>query len=436
MANVDYIYLYDEYEEYFNSNGIAVIQDFFDAEMDDKKNDICSFQFNFPRDSTFYDQIREGRFVRWNDTVFIIRIIEEYTQGKQHYVSVQAEHIMFELLDAFEPNFASVQNGKPADVLAGILNGTRFQAKSQLSDVFKVNIPQTKGAKLSIIDELVKDIYAIRVCTGLPDSSGMFTITLLPAEGESVAELIHNRKNTNQVTRIIDGKSVITRLYPYGSDGLTLEEHPDTNGNLYIDADTIGDYKLPREASVSFDNIADVQSLYQAAKDYLERNKDPKISYEVDVDFLEKDIGTGDRVLVIDEELDVRFQMLVTETTIVPYGNGVQRTVTLEEMIPSADRLIADIMLKQETDTGIRRGNVWTEFVTVPFSNEETTIDFSVPFKTKPVINCTVIGSESIQPTVEYIQSTLQDIPVYTGCKIHAPSGSGQQFCMLAFGRV
>ncbi|AKG03484.1 hypothetical protein AAV35_000925 [Salimicrobium jeotgali] len=139
---------------------------------------------------------------------------------------------------------------------------------------------------------------------------------------------------------------------------------------------------------------------------------------------------------MIDEELDVRFQMVVTETTIVPYGNGVQRTVTLEEMIPSADRLIADIMLKQETDTGIRRGNVWTEFVTVPFSNEETTIDFSVPFKTKPVINCTVIGSESIQPTVEYIQSTLQDIPVYTGCTINAPLGTGQQFCMLAFGRV
>lgn len=436
------IYLYDEFEESFRGNGIAAISEVFDPLIIHEKNSVYTFEFKFKKDHPFYSHVKEGRFVKVDDTVFIIRLIDEYAEGRQHIVHVQCEHIMFELLDEFVPLF-SHQNSSPQYILDSILDGTRFTGESKVNVPGGVNIQLSKSSKLNCLDKLCENANAIRICSGMPDENGFFKIILLSADGEPKGILVHNRKNKKSIRRIIDGNNVVTRIYPYGADDLTIQEAVKSDGKIYIDSERINEYCRPKERAVKFDNINDPDTLYEVALDYLKKNEVPRKSYEVDLDYLKQEIGqekieVGDKILVIDEELDggVTLDVVVSRIEIDPSPYNRQVKVVLEEAIPSFDKLMADLMLLQETETGVRRGNVWVEFVTVPFSNETITIEFSVPFKTKPVVNVHVIGEQALQPIVKYIQQTVNQKPIWTGCTISIPEGNGEEICMMAIGRV
>ncbi|MGL5915562.1 MAG: phage tail spike protein, partial [Culicoidibacterales bacterium] len=331
--------------------------------------------------------------------------MEEFSAGSFVEVFVRCEHILFELLDEFMP-FMSRQKQTADTIVKYITNGTRFQSYSNIDGRFNLQVP--RGSKLKCIDELCENVDGIRMCSDLPNEQGMFTIEVSPKRRRDLGIIVHNRKNRKKIKRIVNGNDVITRLFPYGQDGLTIEEANNSGRKEYIDSENINDYLRPKEACVVFESIVEPNNLYELAVEYLNSKKKPSISYEIEIealrDYIEKPdlLEVGDILTVVDEMIGdgIRTQAMITEITYYPDDKDKNMTVSLEEVILGADKLIADLLDSQETDTGIRKGNVWTEFVTVPFSNQVTTIEFGVAYQTKPVINAQVIGDEIVNTSV------------------------------------
>lgn len=349
--------VYENDEIYFNSFGLSVINDAYGIVIKQVMNGEYSLSFTIPKNSKSYSQVQVGRFIKAYDTVFIIRSLEEMSQPPLLEVDIYCEHILFELLDEFKP-LLTHQNSTAQYMLNSILNGTRFKGTTGISGAY--NLQVSKGSKLKCIDELCENVDGIRIPANMPDAEGFFGINILGSSGMEKGFLVHNRKNLSSIKRIVDGKNIITRLFVYGEEGLGIEEATGSNGLPYIDSTNSRDYPKPKEGAVSFDNINEANSLYEAGLKYLQTASKPAISYEIEMEALKTLLNTnpdkiniGDVIRVIDEELDVTVKAKVTELTWTPERGNMQ--VSLEAVMPTIDKVIADILGSQETETGIRR---------------------------------------------------------------------------------
>lgn len=433
----DRMIIYENDETMFQTFGLSVINDAYNIAIRQVMNGEYSLSFSIPKKSISYKFIKIGRFIKAYNTIFIIRSYEEFSKPPILQVDIYCEHIMFELIDEFLP-FLNHQNSTAHYILGSIINGTRFKGVTAIEGAF--NLQVSKGSKLKILDELCENVKGIRIPSNMPDSSGFFEIALIPNTGVDKGILVHNRKNLSSIRRIVNGKGVVTRLYVYGEEGMGIEEAQKSGGKAFIDAENIRDYPKPKEGPITFENINEPNSLYEAGLKYLNTVNKPLINYEVEMEVLKKssgfqDISIGDVITVIDEELGVTVKVKVADSLIKPAEGKHQ--VILEEVIPSADQVIANILASQETETGIRKGNVWTEWLTVPFSNEMITINFSQEYKTKPVVNIQVYGSEEGSPIkIELITQITDGITVYTGVTITCLTGTGTDIAMQAIGRI
>lgn len=89
-------------------------------------------------------------------------------------------------------------------------------------------------------------------------------------------------------------------------------------------------------------------------------------------------------------------------------------------------------------DSSLTRGNVRVDFVSVPFSEETTSIDFNIPFSTRPAVTCQVIGGSSVPLRVDYITEEREGLVYWTGIEV-IPQGNqllAQFISMIAIGRV
>jgi phage minor structural protein len=438
LAQTDHRFIiYENDALMFDTFGLSVINDAYQIELKQVLNGEHSLSFSIPRDSISYKFITIGRFIKAYETIYIIRSIEEYSQPPAVQVKIYCEHIMFELLDEFIP-FLTHQNSTAQYILSRILNGTRFKGTTNITGAY--NLQVTRGSKLKNINELCENVDGIRIPSNMPDENGYFHINIIPSEGIDNGILVHNRKNMSSIKRIINGMGVVTRLYVYGEEGLGIENATKSGKKAFIDADNIQDFPRPKEGAVSFDTINEPNSLYEAGLKYLKTVNKPIVSYEVEMQDLvdisgKSSISIGDIITVIDEELDVRVKVKVTE--LAPKPEEGRNKVSLEQVIPSADQLIASILNDQETETGIRKGNVWTEWLTVPFTNEVITINFSQEYRTQPVVNAQVYGTkQEVYMEINPISQITEGITVFTGVSIHCPSGTGNDIAVQAIGRI
>lgn len=444
MANLDHkLVIYENNETKFTSFGLSVITDSYDIEIKQIINDEYSLRFTMPIKSKSYKYLKVGRFIKAYGTIFIVRSYEEFSQPPSLMVSVECEHIMFELIDEFVPKTTQV-NVSAQYLLNDTLNGTRFIGVTSITGTYSLQLE--KSTRLKNLDQLCDNTNGIRVCSDVPDANGFFTITLLPNEGVTKGYLVHNRKNLSSMKRTVNGKSVITRLYVYGADGITIETAVGGNGTEYMDSANISDYPSPKEGAVSFDSITDVNSLYEAGISYLEHASIPIISYEVDMEDLNKLVTTGpqvsdselrmgDLISVIDEDLGITTKAKITALTWDPENGNMH--VSLDATTETADEVIANIINSQETDTGVKTGNVWTEWLTIPFNNVENTILFGQKYKTKPTIMAHVYGStEAVPIKVIPIAQIENGLDVFTGVTLTCATGTGTDIAIQAIGRV
>ncbi|MED4726981.1 phage tail protein [Aneurinibacillus migulanus] len=298
--------IYDKFEERYEGYGLAVLEHAKDVRVYEKLNGEHTLEFVLPRNDPKWEYIEAENFIKVDGHIYIIRATEEQRDSSGKLLSnIQCEHIFTELLDEYI-QYEELINVTAPFALDRFLNGTRFSPDAtRLTGNRDLEVED--GTPVTAINLMLKEWKAEMMCAGLPGQDGKFKVTLLPERGADRGEQIRYRKNLKSIKKTTDSRSLATRLYVYGKDGLGIEgASKNPSGLSYIDSPYINKYRHPKKGAITFNDIEDPDELYEAGLKHLATVDTPRLTYEVDMLELENETKElGDTVRVIDEELGI-----------------------------------------------------------------------------------------------------------------------------------
>lgn len=304
MINKDiYPRVYDKFETDFNNLGLAVLDKVYDLRVYEKLNGEYILSFFMLQNDPKMQYVREENYIKIKGQLFIIRRITE-TRGEDNKLLafIECEHIFFELLDKFienwETNYDTAQF-----ILERLLFQTRFTGTA-ISVSGSKSFQITQRTAVSGINSILERWE----CELKRDN---FKIELKPQIGVVRPAEVRYTKNLRSISRIVDSKNVVTRLYVYGQDGLTIPP---------LESQYINSYPVAKEGSVTFGHVTTTATLKEQGLAYLELVEMPKVSYEVGIvelkqftGFENEEFEIGDTITVIDEDLGINITARIVE---------------------------------------------------------------------------------------------------------------------------
>lgn len=273
-------------------------------------NGEYTLEFQLPITDSKWQYVVEENLVKVDGQLFVIKNISD-EHGEEALCTVTCEHVFFLLLDEHIEAFDF--EGTAVNALSAILTGTEHSVG--VVDVTGSNsTPFETGNPVKAVNKLIS-------VWGGEIKADNFTVDLLTHRGSTTPNIqFRYRKNMKNVVRNIDTTGLVTRLYVYGNNGLTIEDAAQSGGLKYIDSQYINNYRRPKTGSMTFD-IDDVDELYAAGVKYLTTVEVPFVSYEVDVIELKGLAGygeneaffTGDEAMVFDEVLGITVQARILD---------------------------------------------------------------------------------------------------------------------------
>jgi phage minor structural protein len=297
----------------------------------------------------------EENIIKVDGRLFVIRMVEPFRdQSGKLLADVYAEHISSELVTEYIPALA-LTNVTAQQIVDAIFSGTRFTGNA-------VAIP----GQFDFTVERQSVIWAVAHLVALADCEirrDNFQITFRPKIGADNGNWMSYRKNMPSIKKTVDSRSVITRLYVYGKDGITIPP---------IESPNIGLYPRPKVGEVAFDDVEDAVELQTKGEAYLAKVDKPLTAYEAALIELKRAEGygdteafeLGDTVHVDEEELDITVTARIVEYEEYPWSSD-RSTVKLADFLPElADR---DVQLMQtrnivnQVTTDGRLNTYWLE---------------------------------------------------------------------------
>lgn len=230
---------------------------------------------------------------------------EFYTYGEKTWLCLE-NHIAGQVFDAtmfrdvshLENNYMPATT--PDQVLSRVLAGTGYYVAPSSTYFTPTDFTLKMGDVLTNVKEVQK-------VWGGEWNWNNYSVQLVEKVGNNSGVLFEYGVNNISVSRDVDSRDVVTRLYVYGKDGLTLE---DQLGVQFIDADNISKYSKPKKGFVTFSDVDDIGILMTKASEHLQTVKHPHTTYSLTVaelKFLEGfshySFGLGDVVSVVDTQL-------------------------------------------------------------------------------------------------------------------------------------
>lgn len=233
-------------------------------------------------DGTFIDATHFVELYHIDGSVGIFRLRSDEQTFRHHaYQTVNLDHAIATLMDATLPEKLKVGSASvdAIDVLAELLRyqpETRWQiGRCELSQHLTYEFQA--GANLWTAINQVKDLSPAEMMWDYDFSTYPWTLNLINMPNVVSCEARFNGALTS-VNISTNRDELVTRMYAYGKNGLTIADVND--GKLYLDADTIGEWGTV--CGIYSDNtITDRKTLLENAKKELERKKNPPISISV-----------------------------------------------------------------------------------------------------------------------------------------------------------
>jgi len=347
----------------FVGYGLAVIEKATDVCVREVLNGEYSLSFALPANDSKWGYITEENFVKVKDQLFVIRNISD-AHGDDLLRTVTCEHVFFLLLDDYIESVALIGNA-PA-MMSMILAGTAHT-------IGTVDVTGTIDEETLLEDQNpIKAINALIGTLGGELRPDNFEVNLLTHRGSTTPNIqFRYRKNIKSINRTSDSSSLITRLYVYGNDGLTIEDATNGDGKKYLDSQYISNYRRPKTGSVSFDTD-DADELYEMGLKYLATAEIPAVSYEVYVVELKslaeygalEEFTLGDEGMVIDEVLGINVQARIIEYEWYPL-EPPRSVVKLANFKPGVETQLSQLRdMKDQlttTDGSVKVSTAWFE---------------------------------------------------------------------------
>lgn len=317
------------------------------VEIQERLNGEALLSFEIPFDTADARYLELEGYVKFNGQLYVIKSIEHSDDGRRDLV-VRAVHVYIELVDEYIDRVIELfgnLNGSLQNVVSEVLRDTHFVAGTITSaDVHDFTI------------------YETNVLKALQEIAELWNIDLwfnnravhFGTRGEYRNVEIRYGKNLKSLNIPTSSENIITRLYVYGKDGLTIEGV--NNGFKYLDSPYISNYKRPKCGEVRFNDIDDPNELLEKARQHLEKVDKPEVSYTVDFVYLSKlgydvydDVQIGDRVIITHAPFGIdRLSLRVVEYRYRPFEPGVG-SVTLSNTKDSLVDVLVQLAKSKNT---------------------------------------------------------------------------------------
>lgn len=314
---------YDKwFQRRFVNNGLDVLHEASSVKVFREVNGDYRLTFQHPIDSEKMSAIQKNNLIQCEGQLFRINRISKTDDGT-HMCEVNAMHVWFDCQfehiqylqnyigrQPYEVAQAAFANSKikllaPAEIQALGMEWVTSTNDRGAIDFFK----QSKTTPAHILEEIIS-------CTGKGeiyiDNWKTAIVEQLP-KGNSV--WLDMTKNCKQIKRDLESTSMITRLYPYGKNGLHIGSQ--NNGVQYIDSPNVAKYGV-LEGSIDYNNISTASELLQRAQwefdpDNAERIDIPTETITIEVIDLSKlseygeaeQIRAGDTVYISNDPIGV-----------------------------------------------------------------------------------------------------------------------------------
>jgi phage minor structural protein len=342
------IKIFNSTDRLFNTNGNIVINPFKCMEI--KKKSLNGWYIDVEVPIKYKDHIFQDKLCviksksKLNPQAFRIKNIE-YTSTK---IIFNAEHVMFDAIDYLL-----------LDVRAMNLNGlgvlTYINERADNVSPFTISSDVITEETAYFIRKNLLEAWSIieERWNGVFDADN-WNISFKQSIGVDSGEVISYNKNLQHIKKFEDWSNVVTKILPVGKDGLLLPEK-------YLIADI--EYDKPYTKTLPFETDLDEENqteetlldeLREKAIEYLNINKYPQVSYEINSD-INQLLGIGDTIEVkhplvtlFTEVLEYEYNTISKKVKRIVFGNFTRDVKAKFDNIKSNIKIISEKISLQE----------------------------------------------------------------------------------------
>jgi len=327
----------------------AVLENAFDIIVTSEVNGADTLEFKLPWGDGKRAALDNEKSVQIASDIYRIRTLsdEKGTDGST-LTTVYAEAAFYDLAFSAEKQPAEFNADTPDAPMRYALEGTGWS-------VGTVNVSTLRTWKCTEKNALaiLRAVQNIHGGDLVFDSANRLA-HLLTFSGKESGALFAYRKNLNSIKRVVDTRSLVTRLYAYGKDGMTFASI--NGGREYVE-----DYTYSGEVRVSTLDLSNFSNPYQMleyTRMRLAEYARPRVSYVLSAMDLSALTGyeheawdLGDIVTVDDRDLNLTIRTRIVRRRYnlrEPWKTVLELSSKLRELGDAPEETIADQLAQSD----------------------------------------------------------------------------------------
>lgn len=322
----------------------SVLENAYDIIVTGEINGADTLEFKMPYSDAKRLTLDNEKSVQIVSDIYRIRTVtdEKGSDAGGAVTTVYAEASFYDLTFSGEKEPVEFNADRPEVPMRHALQGTSWSVGTVEVTTLRTWLCEEKNA-LSIL-RMVQNIHG----GDLVFDNGTKTVHLLTFNGRESGALFAYRKNLNSIKRVVDTRSLITRLYAYGREGMTFALI--NNGKEYVE-----DFTYSNEVRISTLDLSNFTNPYQMlefTKMRLAEYAKPRVSYVLSAMDLSVLTGyeheqweLGDIVTVDDRDLDMTIQTRIIRRQYnlqEPWKTVLELSSKLRELGDGSTTTVAD----------------------------------------------------------------------------------------------
>ncbi|GHV35195.1 hypothetical protein FACS18949_12660 [Clostridia bacterium] len=322
----------------------AVLENAYDIIVTGEINGADILEFKLPYSDTKRLSFENEKQVQIADDIYRIRTLtdEKGIDGLAVVTTVYAEAAFYDLTFSAEKQPREFNAATATEAMAYALSGTDWSIGTVTNSTLR-----TWGCQEKNVLAILRKVQQIHGGDLVFDSRNHL-VNLLALSGKDSGALFAYRKNLKSIKRVVDTRSLVTRLYAFGKDGMTFALV--NGGKEYVEDFTY--YNEIRVSTLDCSNFANPYQMLDYANMRLAEYAKPRVSYvlsAMDLSVLtgyEHESWTlGDIVTVDDRDLNLTIKTRVIRREYnlqEPWKTVLELSTKLRELGDSSSDYLAD----------------------------------------------------------------------------------------------
>lgn len=279
VAGKNAVKVYKGDEKDFRHNGITTLTNLTSCYVTEELNGGYFIELECIKDKTNkYLALQPLNIIKADGQLFRIPF-KESIQDNDFRIKINANHIFYDLDYGYLPDI-TLKNTSIIDALDYILTGND---NFNLVECDIEGNHQCTFENVSPVQAIYKKVLSLWGGELYRDN---YTVSVKQIIGDNTDIVISYGKNILGFSEIVDSSAIITRAYPVGKDGLTIETV--NKGIKFIDSPRITNYPVVFERRIDFSEVDDPNVLLDKTKGLWGEVDIPKTTYKVKIADLAK----------------------------------------------------------------------------------------------------------------------------------------------------